>query len=107
MNPFGYNLNSRCKNRAKLISNRPVSPTSDAFGYNERSEITGAIVSNIAAEYGYDEIENSPSFTANSLNQYSQFQYDEVRIHELYSDNTDGYLLTSFGNNGTRKVSLE
>lgn len=31
-------------------------PTFDTFGYNERSEVTGAIVSNIAAEYGYDEI---------------------------------------------------
>ena len=56
--------------------NRPVSRNSDVFGYNERSEVTGAIVSNIAAEYGYDEIGNSTSFTANSLNQYSQFQYD-------------------------------
>ena len=76
MNPFGYNLKSRCRNRAKRFSSRPVSRNSDVFGYNERSEVTGAIVSNIAAEYGYDEIGNSTSFTANSLNQYSQFQYD-------------------------------
>ena len=107
MNPFGYNLKSRCRNRAKLISNRPTSPTSDVFGYNERSEVTGAIVLGCATEYAYNEIGNSTSFTANSLNQYSQFQYDEVRIRELDSDNTDGDLMSSFGNNGTRKVSLE
>ncbi|MBR3798651.1 MAG: hypothetical protein IKK36_07025, partial [Bacteroidales bacterium] len=46
------------------------------FGYNERSEVTGATVSGSAAEYAYDEIGNSATYTANNLNQYSQFQYD-------------------------------
>ncbi len=39
MNPFGYNLKSRCRNTTKLISNRPVSRNSDTFGYNEHSEV--------------------------------------------------------------------
>ena len=73
--------------------NRPVSRNSDAFGYNERSEVTGAIVSNIAAEYGYDEIGNSTSFTANSLNQYSQFQYDSDG--NLLSDGTYSFTYDS------------
>ena len=57
--------------------NRPLVRNSDAFGYNERSEVTDAVVSGLAAEYGYDEIGNSTSYTANSLNQYTQFQYDQ------------------------------
>ena len=57
--------------------NRPLVRNSDAFGYNERSEVTDAVVSGLATEYGYDEIGNSTSYTANSLNQYTQFQYDQ------------------------------
>lgn len=57
--------------------NRPLVRNSDAFGYNERSEVTDAVVSGLSAEYGYDEIGNSTSYTANSLNQYTQFQYDQ------------------------------
>ena len=56
--------------------NRPIARNSDVFGYNERSEVTGATVSGSAAEYAYDEIGNSATYTANNLNQYSQFQYD-------------------------------
>jgi RHS repeat-associated protein len=56
--------------------NRPIARNSDIFGYNERSEVTGATVSGSAAEYAYDEIGNSATYTANNLNQYSQFQYD-------------------------------
>lgn len=37
MNPFGYNLNSRCRN--KPIFNRSVTRDHDTFGYNERSEV--------------------------------------------------------------------
>ena len=56
--------------------NRTIARNSDIFGYNERSEVTGATVSGSAAEYAYDEIGNSATYTANNLNQYSQFQYD-------------------------------
>ena len=75
MNPFGYNLNSRCRN--KRFSNRPVS---DAFGYNERSEVIFSRRVAEDAEYSYNEIGNlvacsSASITnhyiANNLNQYA------------------------------------
>ena len=56
--------------------NRPISRNADSFAYNVRSEVIGATVSGVASVYGYDEIGNSSLFEANSLNQYSQFQYD-------------------------------
>ena len=55
---------------------RPVHRNSDSFGYNDRSEVANAIVSGTVSAYGYDGIGNSSLFAANSLNQYSQFQYD-------------------------------
>ena len=80
MNPFGYNLKSRCRNRAKRFSNRHTSPTSDVFGYNERSEVIFSRGDAEDAEYSYNEIGNlvacsSASITyhyvANNLNQYT------------------------------------
>ena len=80
MNPFGYNLNSRCKNKPKLISNRPVSRNSDVFGYNERSEVIFSRRDAESAEYSYDEIGNlvacssasiTNQYAANNLNQYT------------------------------------
>jgi pyrroline-5-carboxylate reductase len=43
--------------------NRSVSRNSDTFDYNERSEVAGAVVSNIAAEYG-----ESMTFVSSSRN---------------------------------------
>ena len=53
---------------------RPVSRNNDAFGCNERSEVTSAIVADTPARYGYDG--NSTNWPANSLNQYAPFGYD-------------------------------
>ena len=87
MNPFGYNLNSRCKNRVKRFSNRPTSPTSDAFGYNIFSRGDAK-----DAEYSYDEIGNlvacsSASITyqyvANNLNQYTTILRDSATPREI------------------------
>jgi len=61
---------------AVYVAELPIARNSDVFVYNERSEETGATVSGSAAEYAYDEIGNSATYTANNLNQYSQFQYD-------------------------------
>ena len=92
MNPFGYNLKSRCKNRAKLISNRPTSPTSDAFGYDERSEVIFSRGDAKNAEYSYDEIGNllkyhSASITnhyiANNFNQYATILRDSATPREI------------------------
>ena len=74
--------------------NRPIARNLDAFEYNERSEVTGAIVSGIAAEYVYDDIGNTTLFTANSLNQYSQFQYDSDG--NLLSDGVYAFAYDSF-----------
>ena len=80
MNPFGYNLNSRCKNKTKLISNRHTSPTFNVFGYNERSEVIFSRGDAKNAEYSYDEIGNlvacssasiTNQYVANNLNQYA------------------------------------
>ena len=43
---------------------RPVSRNNDAFGYNERSEVTSATVSDTPALYGYDGIGNSTNWPA-------------------------------------------
>ena len=56
--------------------NRPTTRNADTFDYNARSEVTAANVSGFSASYGYDEIGNSTNWTANSLNQYTQFTYD-------------------------------
>ena len=56
--------------------NRPATRNNDAFGYNERSEVTAANVFGVPSTYGYDEIGNSTNWTANCLNQYTQFIYD-------------------------------
>ena len=86
MNPFGYNLNSRCKNRAKRFSNRPTSPTSDAFGYNERCEVVFSRGDAKNAEYSYNEIGNlvacssasiTNQYVANNLNQYTAIKSTE------------------------------
>ena len=80
MNPFGYNLNSRCKNKTKLISNRHTSPTFNVFGYKERSEVIFSRGDAKNAEYSYDEIGNlvacssasiTNQYVANNLNQYA------------------------------------
>ena len=90
MNPFGYNLNSRCRN--KRFSNRPTTPTSDAFGYNERSEVVFSRGDAEDAEYSYDEIGNlvacsSASITnhyiANNLNQYATILRDSASPREI------------------------
>ena len=56
--------------------NRPTSRNADTFGYNDRSEVTAANVSGVPAAYGYDEIGNSTNWTANCLNQYTEFTHD-------------------------------
>ena len=57
--------------------NRPVSRNADAFDYNERSEVTAALVAGNSAEYDYDYIGNETSWTANCLNQYAEFPHDD------------------------------
>ncbi len=56
--------------------NRPVSRNTDTFGYNDRSEVTSAIIAGGSKLYGYDDIGNSTNWPANNLNQYTQFTYD-------------------------------
>jgi len=56
--------------------NRPATRNNDTFGYNARSEVSSANVSGVSSTYGYDEIGNSTNWTANCLNQYTQFVYD-------------------------------
>ncbi len=56
--------------------NRPTARNNDTFGYNARSEVTMANVSGVPAAYGYDEIGNSTNWTANCLNQYTEFTHD-------------------------------
>jgi RHS repeat-associated protein len=67
---------------------RPTSRNNDAFGYNDRSEVTSASIMGWApspstASYGYDGIGNlqlssfnaaTNAYTANSLNQYTAIQ---------------------------------
>ena len=57
--------------------NRPITRNNDTFGYNARSEVTAANISGVPADYGYDEIGNSTNWTANCLNQYTEFTHDE------------------------------
>ena len=105
MNPFGYNLKSRCKNRAKRFSNRPVSRNSDAFGYNERSEVIFSRGDAKNAEYSYDEIGNllkhhssasiTNQYVANNLNQYATILRDSATPREINPQcDIDGNLLS-------------
>ena len=82
-------------------------PTADAFGYNDRSEVTSASImgwspSPATASYGYDGIGNlqqstfnaaTNAYTANSLNQYTSILCDSVTLCEPTYD-TDGNMLT-------------
>ena len=52
--------------------NRSVVRNADAFGYNDRSEVT----SENTTRWSYDEIGNSTNWIANALNQYTSFTYD-------------------------------
>jgi RHS repeat-associated protein len=65
---------------------RPVSRSGDAFGYNARGEVTNAVVDGDAFRYAYDHIGNrqsayeagvSTSYSANSVNQYTEVGNDE------------------------------
>ena len=56
--------------------NRPITRNNDSFGYNARSEVTEAHVSGVPSAYGYDEIGNSTNWTANCVNQYTEFTHD-------------------------------
>ncbi|MBO4288391.1 MAG: RHS repeat-associated core domain-containing protein [Kiritimatiellae bacterium] len=58
------------------ILGRPVSRNGDTFGYNFRGEVVSADISGTSRTYGYDGIGNSTSYTANNLNQYTEFSYD-------------------------------
>ena len=71
---------------------RPVARNADAFGYNDRSEVTSASImgwspSPSTASYGYDGIGNlqfssfnaaTNAYTANGLNQYTSILCDSV-----------------------------
>ena len=107
MNPFGYNLNSRCRNKTKLISNRHTSPTSDTFVNNERSEVVFSRGDAEDAEYLYDEIGNlvacsSASITyqyvANNFNQYATILRDSATPREINPQcDLDGNLISKSG----------
>ena len=60
---------------------RPVSRNADTFGYNARSEVTSHSPAGFwQHSYSYDEIGNSASVPANSLNQYvsgDSYDYDD------------------------------
>ena len=82
-------------------------PIADAFGYNDRSEVTSASImgwspSPSTASYGYDGIGNlllssfnaaTNAYTANSLNQYTSILCDSVTLCEPTYD-TDGNMLS-------------
>ena len=86
---------------------RPVARNNDAFGYNDRSEVTSASLmgwspSPSTASYGYDDIGNllvssfnaaTNAYTANSLNQYTSILCDSVTLCEPTYD-TDGNMLS-------------
>lgn len=90
---------------------RPISRNDDAFVYNARREVTGAVVSGIAAAYGYDDIGNSTNWAANCLNQYVSFPYDQNG--NMISDGMFSYVydsanrLISISSNGTILVTNE
>jgi len=86
---------------------RPVARNNDAFGYNDRSEVTSASImgwspSPSTASYGYDDIGNlqfssfnaaTNAYTANSLNQYTSILCDSVTPREPTYD-LDGNMLS-------------
>ena len=86
---------------------RPVARNADAFGYNDRSEVTSASImgwspSPSTASYGYDDIGNlqfssfnaaTNAYTANGLNQYTSILCDSVTLCEPTYD-TDGNMLS-------------
>ena len=69
--------------------NRVITRNDDSFGYNTKSEVTFANISNFNSRYGYDEIGNSTNWVANCLNQYTTFTYDID--DNLLSDETYSY----------------
>lgn len=69
--------------------NRVITRNDDSFGYNTKSEVTSANISNTNSIYGYDEIGNSTNWVANCLNQYTSFTYDIDG--NLLSDETYSY----------------
>lgn len=84
--------------------NRPVTPTSDVFGYNERREVVFSRGDAEVAEYSYDEIGNlvacsSASITyqyvANNLNQYTTILRASASPREINPQyDIDGNLLS-------------
>ena len=67
-------------------------PTSDAFGYNERSEVVFSRGDAEDAEYSYDEIGNlvacssasiTNQYVANNLNQYATILRDSATPREI------------------------
>jgi len=98
---------------------RPTSRNADAFGYNDRGEVTAAVVSGIRSVYNYDEIGNSTYYTPNGLNQYEEFSYDADgnlltdgtfsftydAVNRLVSVSTNGILvLANFYDANSRRV---
>ena len=81
--------------------NRPISRNADTFGYNDRSEVSSANISEFSNAYDYDEIGNlllsaqnivTNLYTANNLNQYTSILRDSVSPCEPSYDD-DGNLL--------------
>ena len=109
MNPFGYNLKSRCRNRAKRFSNRPVSRNSDAFGYNERSEVifSRGDAKNAEAIYVYDKIGDllkylslaiTNFYSANNHNKYATILRASATPREINPQcDIDGNLISKSG----------
>ena len=54
---------------------RPVLRNADTFGYNARSEVTSETYPDRSRNYSYDEIGNLTWYSANNLNQYTEFAY--------------------------------
>ncbi len=83
---------------------RATSRNADTFGYNARSEVTAANIASNEYAYAYDNIGNhttssvdsvATTYTANSLNQYSQIPVPSVPSVENLSYDLDGNLVTN------------
>ncbi len=75
---------------------RPISRNSDSFGYNDRSEVTSAILHSpfsILHSYGYDDIGNSTNWPVNCLNQYTAISGGPTSVSAAYD--LDGNMLTN------------
>ncbi len=89
---------------------RPTSRNADTFGYNDRSEVTSAAITGglqfaATATYGYDDIGNlsqsavnaaTNTYSANSLNQYTEVQElsaSSASLREIFHD-IDGNMLS-------------